>query len=84
MYADMTLLVGPEKVSIPAHRLILSAHSEVFRAMLNPEGMREGQTGVVELPNCNESTVRRFLEYLNSHTISDIDECSLEVRFAYL
>ena len=71
-------------MSIPAHRIFLSAHSEVFRAMLNPEGMREGKTGVVELPNCNESTVQRLLQYLYSNQISDIKDCSLEVRIVFL
>ena len=79
MYADMTLLVGPEEVSIPAHRLILSAHSEVFRAMLNPEGMKEGKTGVVELPNCNESSVKRLLQYFYINKIRDIHQCTVEV-----
>ena len=76
----MTLIVGPEKVSIPAHRLILSTHSKVFRAMLKPDRMREGITGVVELPSCTEATVKRLLEYLYNNHVTGMDKCSLEVK----
>ena len=79
----MTLIVGTEKVSIPAHRLILSAHSEVFCAMLKPDGMREGETGIVELPNCTEATVQRLLQYLYINQVCCKDECSLEVNGSY-
>ena len=75
----MTLIVGPEKVSIPAHRTILAAHSEVFRAMLKPDRMREGATGKVEMPNCTEATVQRLLQYCYTTQIS-VEACSLEVR----
>ena len=75
----MTLIVGPEKVSIPAHRTILTAHSEVFRAMLQPNSMREGETGVVELPNCSESTVKRLLQYFYINEVRNIRQCTLEV-----
>ena len=77
----MTLLVGPEKMSIPAHRIILSAHSEVFRAMLN--GLtREGNTGVVDMPNCTERTVRRMMQYMYSNEIRDLSRCPLEVSLS--
>ena len=72
--------MGPEKVSIPAYRYILSVHSEAFRAMLKPDRMREGITGVVEMPNCTEATVKRMLQYLYTNQITGMDECSLEVR----
>ena len=78
----MTLLVGPEKVSILAHRIILSAQSEVFRAMLKPGRMREGNTGVVEIPNYTESTVKRMLLYIYCNTMSEtMKECSFEQLF---
>ena len=76
----MTLIVGPKKASIPAHRLILSAHSEVFRAMLKPDRMREGTTGKVEMPNCTKATVQRLLQYFYTNQITGMDECSVEVR----
>ena len=76
----MTLVVGPGKVSIPAHRIILSAHSEVFCAMLQPVRMREGITGRVEMPNCTEALVQRLLWYFYTNQINGMDECSLEVR----
>ena len=65
-------------MSIPAHRTILSAHSEVFRAMLKPESMREGETGVVELPNYEEGTVKRLLQYFYCNKINEMGDCSLE------
>ncbi len=79
MDSDVTLLVGPEKVPLLAHRLILTAHSEVFRAMLNPEIKREGETGQIELPNCTENTAKRLLQYLYTNQDGDTEELSLEV-----
>ena len=67
-------------MSIPAHRTILAAHSDVFCAMLKPDRMREGNSGIVELPNCKEATVQRLLQYLYTNQIKNgMDECSLEV-----
>ena len=40
--------------------------------------MREGITGVVELPNYKEGTVKRMMEYLYSNSILGLDDCSIE------
>ena len=47
--------------------------------MLKPDGMREGETGIIELPNCTESTAKRLLHYLYTNQGGDTKELSLEV-----
>lgn len=44
--SDVTLLAGPEKTPLPAHRLILAMHSPVFRAHLL-DGWSESSSSTV-------------------------------------
>ena len=42
-FSDVTLLCGPERVAVRAHRALLGAHSEVLSRMFH-SGMAEAQT----------------------------------------
>ncbi len=59
--ADVTFKLGKKK--IVAHKAILSARSEVFRAMFRSE-MKESTTNEVTLKDTDENTFRNFLTYL--------------------
>ncbi len=60
--ADVTLKIGEQGVTVPAHRCILAAHSKVFRAMLyspfSEELVRE-----VALPDDDVELMRGLVQY---------------------
>lgn len=61
-FADLTLLVNGE--SFPAHKVILAARSQYFRAMLFG-GMRESHANQIELVDVNSlSAFKHLLRYV--------------------
>jgi len=72
VHADLTFIVGEDKVEIPAHRAILSARSEYFQAMFQKEGMIESLEGVVRTMH-EPGVFRRMLEFIYSNTVRGME-----------
>eukprot|EP00088_Acartia_fossae_P055904 TRINITY_DN65010_c0_g1_i1.p1 TRINITY_DN65010_c0_g1~~TRINITY_DN65010_c0_g1_i1.p1 ORF type:complete len:327 (-),score=45.93 TRINITY_DN65010_c0_g1_i1:37-1017(-) len=56
-----------------AHKLILSARSEVFQAMFNTE-MKEKNTSRVEIQDFEPEAVKALLDYLYSEKVNNLDD----------
>jgi hypothetical protein len=65
-----------ENVTIPAHSLMLSVGSSVFREMLH-SGMQETSAKTIHLTDFDEDTVRDFLTFLYTGRCSMHDEKSI-------
>lgn len=57
--------------SVKAHKNILCARSEVFKAMLESD-MVEGRTGIVELQDTDVSNIQDFVRYLYTGVIPEL------------
>ncbi|GFY78490.1 speckle-type POZ protein, partial [Trichonephila inaurata madagascariensis] len=57
--------------SFPAHKNILSAHSEVFRKMFASD-MKEKSTGCVVIEDLDDDTVHKMLLYIYTATMPDL------------
>ncbi|KAI1308961.1 Speckle-type POZ protein B [Halotydeus destructor] len=57
---------------IPANKLILMARSEVFSAMFT--NFNEQKTNAVDMSEYDRTTVEKFLEFLNTDQLLEIDE----------
>ncbi|CAL1298339.1 unnamed protein product [Larinioides sclopetarius] len=67
--------------TFPAHKNILSARSPVFRAMFTNE--KERTNDIVQIEDLDAETVRRFLLFLYSDNIEDLDfESAMHLYFA--
>ena len=62
-FCDITLLIGPDKHPIKAHRLILASASEYFRAMFTAE-LKEGGQSEVVLPNIDLATMKSLMDFV--------------------
>ncbi|XP_053593013.1 uncharacterized protein LOC103579705 [Microplitis demolitor] len=58
--SDVTLIVGD--VEIPAHKVIIAAHSPIFKAMLLSD-MKEAKKGVIEIKGLKEDVIVEMLNY---------------------
>ena len=74
-HSDITFSVGDDGQAIRAHKAILSARSEYFRAMFK-RGMAEHSKDVVKVKDYDRVTFGRMLEYLYTNSINDLNECS--------
>ena len=61
---DVSLLVGPQRVRVPAFSQILALSSDFFDAALGTS-MVEAQTKEIALPDQDPETVRLLLEYVS-------------------
>ena len=59
---DVTLLVGPEKVPIKVHKVVLAAHFEYFRSMFSG-GLKESASTEVYLPFVGPEDLKLILKY---------------------
>ncbi|XP_057321496.1 speckle-type POZ protein B-like [Microplitis mediator] len=59
-FSDVTLVVG--EVKIPAHKVILSAHSPVFSRMLQSE-MRESKENIINIKEVDAEIILEMLHY---------------------
>lgn len=78
--SDVVIEAGPERASFPAHRSILSARCEFFRAMLRPGAMKESTAGVVRITNHSAEMVSKMLEFIYTNRVSDLHKLGYEVR----
>ncbi|XP_044586121.1 speckle-type POZ protein-like [Cotesia glomerata] len=58
--SDVTIIV--DKVKIPAHKLVLAAHSEVFAKMLQSE-MKEAKDGEINIKGFDPEIILEMLHY---------------------
>ncbi|KAK9826376.1 hypothetical protein WJX81_005251 [Elliptochloris bilobata] len=78
--ADVTFQVEGEE--LPAHRIVLTARSPVFHALLN-SGMREGAEGVVKLEDVRAPVFRTLLQFVYTDALpQDLEGAALEVAMA--
>eukprot|EP00668_Euglena_longa_P033812 GGOE01043450.1.p1 GENE.GGOE01043450.1~~GGOE01043450.1.p1 ORF type:complete len:718 (+),score=184.31 GGOE01043450.1:228-2156(+) len=61
--SNVRFLVGPDRVEIPAHRLVLAGQSEVLSRMLQSE-FAENNESTIELPDVDVAVLKAFLELL--------------------
>ena len=74
---DIVFLVGKQQTRVKAHRLILMARSEVFRAMLDRRrcgNMRESMEGEIRLEEPGADSVRRMLEYIYTNRVKNLEQ----------
>lgn len=79
-HSDITFLVGldgEEKESVSAHKAILTARCEYFRAMFRAGGLSESLRNTVEL-SYDPSSFRRVLEYIYTNDVAMLDTCSTQ------
>jgi len=67
---DVEMRVGDRVLR--AHKLLLSARSAVFKAMLEG-GMREGLSKVIELPDVDPDSAQAMLEFMYSDDCAALD-----------
>ena len=60
VHSDITFIVGEQSDRLKAHKAILSARSEYFRAMFKEGGMAESLENEVILKDHDKSTIRRM------------------------
>ncbi len=63
LFCDITLLIGPRKHPISAHRLVLSSASEYFKTMFTTN-LKEGSQSTIELPKTEVSVMELLLDYV--------------------
>eukprot|EP00639_Heterosigma_akashiwo_P029124 CAMPEP_0194687990 /NCGR_PEP_ID=MMETSP0295-20121207/16627_1 /TAXON_ID=39354 /ORGANISM="Heterosigma akashiwo, Strain CCMP2393" /LENGTH=316 /DNA_ID=CAMNT_0039576511 /DNA_START=194 /DNA_END=1140 /DNA_ORIENTATION=+ len=72
-HMDVTLLVGPDPpVEVRAHKAILVARSDCFRAMFRKGGMREAVSNTLRMAEHDAATVRRMLEFLYTNRVAGL------------
>ena len=67
MMADVTIVCDGRR--FPVHKLILSARSEVFAAMLSHEDTLEGQTNEIVIKDTSKLTMDLFLGFIYEATL---------------
>ncbi|XP_054707210.1 speckle-type POZ protein-like [Uloborus diversus] len=78
--SDVVLRVGEEK--IPAHKVILSTHSGVFRAMFE-SNFKENQDNVVDLIDMDLTVAKAMLLYIYTREVEELStEKTLELYVA--
>jgi hypothetical protein len=63
-----------EDEELPAHRIILTARSPVFRALLNSD-MREGKEGVVVIEDVRAPVFRALLHFVYTDALPEVRSC---------
>lgn len=69
----MCEICGPqvEGDELPAHRIVLTARSPVFHALLN-SGMREGAEGLVKLEDVRAPVFRALLHFVYTDALPQV------------
>ena len=75
---DVTLIVGPDKVPVKAHRIILSTFFLYFRKMFANE-MKESTENVVHLPCVEPESMNVILDYAYNGMVDLVKENVLEI-----
>ena len=69
-------LVQVEDEALAAHRIILTARSPVFRALLNSD-MREGKEGVVVIEDVRAPVFRALLHFVYTDMLPEVSRSTL-------
>lgn len=75
-YSDVSLVVG-EKI-LPAHKHILSLHSEVFKAMFAHK-MKENQNGIVKIEEFDSEVIEELLSHMYTGETENLHKIPREV-----
>ncbi|GIX99915.1 TD and POZ domain-containing protein 4 [Caerostris extrusa] len=67
--------------SFPAHKAILSARSPVFKAMFSSD-MRESMCDIVDIPDLDDDTVTRMLQFMYTADVDDMGWSSASDLYA--
>jgi len=68
-----------ETVEIRAHKCILTARAEYFKALFRKSGFRESDGGKIYVDKCfPPDTVRKLLEFVYSNRIVNIKDCTAQ------
>eukprot|EP00968_Pinguiococcus_pyrenoidosus_P007590 scaffold510_cov242-Pinguiococcus_pyrenoidosus.AAC.7 len=66
----------PDGEPIRAHKAILGARGEYFRAAFRKGGLRESSSNVVEIDGHVRPTVLRMLEYIYTNRVAGLSKCN--------
>ncbi len=72
--SDVDLVCGEK--TFPCHTLVLSARSDVFRAMFSHRDTRETQSGRVEILDSEPEAVERLISFVYTGECEDLDSCA--------
>ena len=75
---DVQFLVGPEQQVISAHKDVLAARAEYFRAMFQPQGMLESSQDAIQILDHDPTAFKRTIEFLYTDNIRDISTFSAD------
>ena len=83
-FSDTVVVCGDQEFK--AHRVFLSARSEVFRAMFGHDETKESQTGRVEILDLSPKTVSALLRFIYTDEVKpdEITVALLEASHKYL
>ena len=69
-----------DMVEIRAHKCILTARGEYFKALFRKNCFREVEGGKIHVDRCfSPDTIRKMLEFIYCNRISNIHECTVSV-----
>lgn len=74
IYSDF-MIQSSEGDKFNVHKVVLMAHSEVFKAMLRDD-TAESQNGFVKLVDVSTDELKFALEFIYSGTVKNIDNCN--------
>lgn len=72
------VIPGEEDEPIGAHKAILTARGEYFRACFRKGGMRESESNVIRIEHHDRTTVLRMLEYIYTNRVALLSTCSAQ------
>eukprot|EP01041_Mallomonas_annulata_P005186 gene5186-10370_t len=75
-HTDVTFSVGPNHEEICAHKAILSARSEYFKAMFRNGSMVESTGKIVQMDRYSVITFKRMLEFVYTQSVKDLSSCN--------
>jgi hypothetical protein len=75
-HSDVTFIVGDLREEVCAHKAILSARSEYFKAMFRKGGMAESTQSIVEIGGHDKQTFSKMLEHIYTDTVANLESCS--------
>lgn len=78
----VTLIVGPEKVRIQAHKFLIAFYSKFFESAFFG-GFRETSTSEIELPEEDEKDIRAFVLWTYTGDISVSHEELRKTKFSF-
>ena len=77
--SDVQVICGTQV--FPCHKFVLCGRSDVFKAMFEGDVFKEGQDGVLKIEDVQEKTMKTFLKYMYTDTIS-FEEINCDLLYA--